>query len=730
MKRLLTVHIPAIGFFMLFLSGCIRDDTKDEPGIKGTGKPVFEGGAVFKSKTASSIEVSAKIESMNGSKVTRRGFCYGLSRSPRIENGDSCRYDDGIGLDSFSLIIDELMNNKTYYIVPYAVNAEGTGYGDPEIQISTNPGTGTVGTVGPAPENIYPDKVTGVGGRVMTPGEGQFKRCGIYYSESANFESKDSVERLDEETFLFDIEHLKPAVTYHLRAYYENEFGLFHVANDESFTTNDGKPEVSDMTVIRIGYTDIMLRSRATNKGDGNVQVVNCGFCWSESSDFARSDSIQCTIASDGYFQGTIEGLKSQQSYYLRAYAISNFKIPAYSRDTLVSTMNNLPVVQTGDVRETYDLSNGNANVSSTVTSRGNSELKDAGICWSATNKMPTRSDHYVPLLQVMDMQGRMSGQLTNLKGGTTYYIRAYAENANGFDYGDVETFTTPPVFDHSGMGTFPGTRYRNSVACFAGNGVFYLLGGDTGPSYTNEFLFCSVVREGNVEWQPLRGFTGGAAKWQTGVVFGAAVFVYGGYDDKEQNGLYRYDVLTNAWDSIPILTDPVCLSVGCLNSSGIFFIGGKKDTVLRNVWNYRVDINTWSQKTNFPVKQHSGIAVNLNGIIYAGMGKDDFGACNASLWMTEDGATTWKPRASCSVYSGGGILAGVACNQRNRIYVLDEAFYILEYNPVTDEWKQKAQLPPNYRDFHCMYEYNGKIYTGLGWVNSLVVYDPSWDNE
>ncbi|MDR0393845.1 MAG: hypothetical protein LBH77_01665, partial [Tannerella sp.] len=588
MKRLLTVHIPAIGFFMLLLSACIKDEKKDEPGIKGVGKPVFERGAVFKSKTASTIEVSAKIESMNGAKVSQRGFCYGLSSSPRIENGDAYIYDDGTGLDSFTLIIDGLMNNEAYYIVPYAINSEGTGYGDPEIQISTNPGIGTIRTVGPTPDNIYPNKVTGVGGQITASGEGRFKRCGVYYSESANFESKDSVERSDDETFSFDIEDLRPSVTYHIRAYYENEFGLFHVENDETFTTNDGKPEMSNITVIHIGYTDFILKSRATNKGDRSVNIVKCGFYWSESSDFALSDSIQCTIASDGHFEGTIEGLRSQCPYYIRAYAISNFDIPAYSRDTLISTISDLPSVQTGDIWEN-DLSNGNANVGATVTSYGNSSLRDAGICWSETNDAPTRADHYIPLLQVMDTQGRMFGQLTNLKGGTTYYIRAYAANADGFNYGAVKVFTTPPVFDHSGMGTFPGTRFRNSTAYFAGNGVFYLLGGDTGPNYTNEFLSYPITKGGRVEWQPLRGFIGGAAKWQTGVVFGAAIFVYGGYDGKEKNGLYRYDILENEWDSIPVMTDSICLSVGSLNSNGIFYIGGKKDTVVQNVWNYRV---------------------------------------------------------------------------------------------------------------------------------------------
>jgi hypothetical protein len=33
---------------------------------------------------------------------------------------------------------------------------------------------------------------------------------------------------------------------------------------------------------------------------------------------------------------------------------------------------------------------------------------------------------------------------LTNLTGGTTYYVRAYATNVTGTGYGNQQTFTVP----------------------------------------------------------------------------------------------------------------------------------------------------------------------------------------------------------------------------------------------------------------------------------------------
>ena len=83
------------------------------------------------------------------------------------------------------------------------------------------------------------------------------------------------------------------------------------------------------------------------------------------------------------------------------------------------------------------------AKVKASLTSIGSSSVSKMGICWSSTNTEPTVSDS-------ASNQGdsnapcSFSAELTNLTPETTYYCRAYAQNAAGVAYSDLcLSFTT-----------------------------------------------------------------------------------------------------------------------------------------------------------------------------------------------------------------------------------------------------------------------------------------------
>ena len=108
------------------------------------------------------------------------------------------------------------------------------------------------------------------------------------------------------------------------------------------------------------------------------------------------------------------------------------------------------------------------------------------------------------------------------------------------------------------------------------------------------------------------------------------------------------------------------------------------------------------------------------------GLGRNADGSFNRNLWRTID-LSTWTPETVCSV-ANGGILAGTTC--RNKLYLIDESFTILEYDPATHTWTRRAQLPSDFRGIHCMFTLNDIIYIGLSQQSStLLAYDPTWDN-
>ena len=74
------------------------------------------------------------------------------------------------------------------------------------------------------------------------------------------------------------------------------------------------------------------------------------------------------------------------------------------------------------------------------LTDDGGTPILERGVCWSE-NSAPTISDSKA--VDAKTIVGGYSSQLTNLKAGTKYYVRAYATNSVGTAYGEEVSFTT-----------------------------------------------------------------------------------------------------------------------------------------------------------------------------------------------------------------------------------------------------------------------------------------------
>ena len=73
------------------------------------------------------------------------------------------------------------------------------------------------------------------------------------------------------------------------------------------------------------------------------------------------------------------------------------------------------------------------------VTSDNGASVTARGVCWS-TNSSPTLSDNHT---SDGTGTGTFASALTNLSSSTQYYVRAYATNSYGTNYGNEETFVT-----------------------------------------------------------------------------------------------------------------------------------------------------------------------------------------------------------------------------------------------------------------------------------------------
>lgn len=80
--------------------------------------------------TAAGATLTGKVRSTGGARVRERGFVYSTSPNPVTGRDDVERIPLGDGTGSFSTELAELMPATVYYARAYAINREGTAYGD------------------------------------------------------------------------------------------------------------------------------------------------------------------------------------------------------------------------------------------------------------------------------------------------------------------------------------------------------------------------------------------------------------------------------------------------------------------------------------------------------------------------------------------------------------------------------------------------------------------------
>lgn len=97
-----------------------------------------------------------------------------------------------------------------------------------------------------------------------------------------------------------------------------------------------------------------------------------------------------------------------------------------------------VPVVVTANI--IAEVGQTTAQSGGVVYNNSGSAILSLGVCWSATNQTPTIADSKTADALTYDAY---TSNLTGLTANTTYYVRAYATNANGTGYGGVITFKT-----------------------------------------------------------------------------------------------------------------------------------------------------------------------------------------------------------------------------------------------------------------------------------------------
>lgn len=392
----------------------------------GNGKPVVTTTGVS-NITATTAKTGGNVTDNGGYDVTARGVCWNTLGNPDINDQHTT---NGSGNGSFTSNLSGLTAGTTYHVRAYATNQQGTSYG-PEEQFSTLNGNATI-TLNEA-TNITATTAT-CSANITDDGGANISERGFCWATSQypTTTSNHSAVGTGTGSYSVSLINLTPGATYYVRAYAVNTTGTSY-SNQISFSTTNGMPVVITGEMGTITATTAVCSGNVTT--DGGVTVTARGFCWGTAQYPTVSNSYNTIGSGTGTFNGSINGLTRNTTYYIRAYA-TNGTGTAYGEQRTFTTNSGLPVVTTGSVGSITATS---AVCSGTVSSDGGFGVVEKGLCWS-TSQYPTVSDEHS---SNGSGTGTFNISISGLALSTTYYVRAYATNEVGTEYGEQQSFTT-----------------------------------------------------------------------------------------------------------------------------------------------------------------------------------------------------------------------------------------------------------------------------------------------
>jgi uncharacterized protein (TIGR02145 family) len=377
--------------------------------------------------TGTSVKSGGDITSTGGSTILDKGVCWSLSSNPTIlDNVKS----EGTGTGTFESTVTGLAPGTAYHLRAYATNSVGTSYVN-DVAFSTLVIKPTVTTA--SISNITTATAAG-GGNVTSTGGATVLVKGVCWSISLNPQISDlkTENGSGPGPFTSSITGLIAGTLYHVRAYASNSAGTGY-GDDVTFTAGANVPSVTTSAVINI--TSSTATSGGNVTGDGGSSILARGVCWGTGSNPDILGSKTEDTPGTGAFSSNITGLLPNISYIVRAYA-TNSAGTGYGSAVPFTTPALLPTVSTTAATSpgcTTGTSGGN------ITNDGGAAISAKGVCYS--------TGHNPDILSPKTTDGSGSGLFTsNISGllpGTTYYIRAYATNIAGTNYGTEVPLTT-----------------------------------------------------------------------------------------------------------------------------------------------------------------------------------------------------------------------------------------------------------------------------------------------
>jgi hypothetical protein len=510
--------------------------------------------------------VSGEVTDEGTSAVLERGVCYGKEHYPTT-NG--LHVSSGSGVGEYSCLLMNLEANVTYYVRAYAINSMGIAYGEEMSFVAMTETTVPVVKTNMV-NGITQTSATGHG-TVVSDGGATVTRRGLCWSTSHN----PTVDGIHADCgngvgdFSGLMPHLTDLTTYYVRAFAENAIGMAY-GEEVSFTV--GQHGVQYTISISANPID-----GGTVSGGGTYQygqtctvtaTANSGYAfvnWTESSSEVFTEASYTFIVTGDRI------------------LVANFTLQVLPPTVVTDPVTN--ITQTS------------ATGGGTVTGDGNATVIERGICWSTSHDPNLDGNHGSNGTGT----GSFSVNMTDLTPNTTYYVCAYAINAQGTAYGDEVSFVTSDLPQYtisvsanpSDGGTVTGEgNYQQGQQCtvtaIANDGYSFAHWTENENVISTEANYSFIVNEDRTlvanftlnssPWSLLATFTAPEAGQYGVVTDGQNIYTCNwGYNAASWD-FYKYDMQGNVIEGFNVAG---CTAIRDLTYDGQYFYGGANDAVL-----------------------------------------------------------------------------------------------------------------------------------------------------
>ena len=397
-------------------------------------------------------KLSGEVTNTGTPAYSRRGFVYGFSSNPKIEN-DKYQYVTGSGIGAFSLYLSDLILDKQYFVRIFTEQEGDVIYSTNELNFTLSPVWTRLGVISVSEVENTSAKIAC---SIAEIGDPSYSEKGFVLNNSGNPDIDINLKRIVAEgsgsgDFSARFTGLDANTIFYVKAYVKQNGQVFY-SSEATFKTGKKSSVVNTNAASQVLYTSARLNATVSSVGDPVYD--RRGFYYSTNSNPTASNSTITleNANAQGDYSLDLNNLTEGTTYYYRAYVLQPNETSPILGSIVSFTTGHRPNVTTGGVINVTcsgsDISNLNwsATLYGGISDPGSPEYTSFGFVYGTVGN-PEISDGTSTYITTTKFDQSGSARIfnTTVSGFQTdvhYYIRAVATTPLAVVYGEPVEFT------------------------------------------------------------------------------------------------------------------------------------------------------------------------------------------------------------------------------------------------------------------------------------------------